>query len=38
MMDLLKESDLPDTMPNEVAKILDLEDYRFGINQKLDKI
>lgn len=38
MMDLLRESDLPDTMPNEVTKILDLEDYRFGINQKLDKI
>lgn len=36
--DIIRESDLPETMPNEIKKYLDLEQLRFGIDVKLNQI
>lgn len=36
--DIIKESDLPETIPNKIEKYLDLEELRFGVDVKLNQI
>ena len=36
--EIIKDSDLPESMPNKINQYLDLEDFRFNVNKKLDKL
>ena len=36
--DIIRESDLPETIPNEIEKYLDLEQLRFGVDVRLNQI
>ena len=36
--DIIRESDLPETMPNEIEKYLDLEQLRFSVDTRLNQI
>ena len=36
--EIIKDSDLSESMPNEINQYLDLEDFRFNVNKKLDKL
>lgn len=35
---IIRESDLPETIPNEIKKYLDLEQLRFSVDVKLNQI
>lgn len=36
--EIIKDSDLTKSMTNEINQYLDLEDFRFNVNKKLDKL
>lgn len=36
--DIIRESDLPETIPNEIEKYLDLEQLRFSVDVRLNQI